>query len=399
MTNSLIEDKNTANYTGFSLVSGGLIYKLTSVFRGKGDTRKGIRRTAFALVIITWLPVCILALLNGTLNDDNTTISFFEDFLFHIRFLFVVPFLILIEKIVDHSFIEYIKNSDYLIPDSQQERFNRMVKRLDKLTDSYWPEIIILIVIYSLIYFNWEALTTFNGGRNYLLHKGTTELNAAGWYYLLVSSPILVLLIFRWLWRWVIWVYSVINISRFKLQTDPFHADQMAGLSYINLSALNFSFVMVAISAIIAADLGINIIYHDVVLKSYFMPISFYLVILTILLYAPFTLFMPLLLKAKSYGVRKFGNLIRKHNRDYAEKWIEGSPSNDEKILGSIDNSSLADINGSYGPIQGLKIVPISSKMFILSFLLNALPFIPLVFTYYSIADLFKILTSSVFGG
>jgi len=392
-------DKYTANYDGFSLVSGGLIYKFTSVFRGKSNSKKGRINTAVALAIICWVPVSILALIAGTLNDDSTTISFFEDFLFHIRYLFVVPFLILIEPMVNQSFVEYVKNSDYLIPDDQQEKFNRLVNRLDKLTNSYIPELLVLIVIYVLIFIDWNSLSIFNSGRNYLSYKGTFELNPAGWYYILVSVPVLQLLIIRWVWRWIIWAYSAIMISKFKLQIDPLHADQMAGLAYINLSPLNFSFILIGLSTILAAAIGIDIIYHNAVLKTYLFPIVIYLCLLPTILYSPLLFFMPFLIKAKSWGIRQFGNLIRKHNIDYRAKWIDGNPPKDDHLLGTMDNSSLADINGSYGPVQGLKLVPVDTKLLLLSFVLNLLPFIPLVFTYYSIFDLFKILTTSVFEG
>ena len=73
----MIEKENqSADFTGFSLVSGGFFYKLTSFLRNdkKGN---GLKRTAIALVLITWLVMCVLSLLSGTLDDDSTTIYFF----------------------------------------------------------------------------------------------------------------------------------------------------------------------------------------------------------------------------------------------------------------------------------------------------------------------------------
>jgi len=55
-----------------------------------------------------------------------------------------------------------------------------------------------------------------------------------------------------------------------------------------------------------------------------------------------------------------------------------------------MDNSSLADINVGYAPIQGIRLLPVNFKMISFSFALNVLPYLPLVFTYYSPADLFK---------
>lgn len=396
MEENTLDSKTSANYDGFSLVSGGLIYSITKIFRKNAKPGKVLLHTAIALAIITWLPICIFALIGGTLDVDDASINFFEDFLMHVRFLVVVPFLILIEKIVDRSFVSYIKNSDDLIPDSQQKKFNALVSRLNRMTDSYIPEILMLIIVYGSIILTWNISPDTAQGRNYILNALGDNLSLAGWYYLVISMPIFQLLVFRWLWRWFVWLYSVIAISKFKLHVDPLHADQMGGLEYMNLVPLMFSFILMAPSLVLSAIIGIDIIYNDAVLKSFSFQIVVYIVLFPILIYLPLLIFMPFLLQAKSFGILKFGSLLRRHNNDYVNKWIDNFEANKKGLLGSMDHSSLADINGSYGPVGGIKIMPIDLKLIALSFLLNTLPYLPLVFTYYSVKDLINMLIQSV---
>lgn len=390
-------ETKTSDYTDFSLVSGGLIYSLTSVFRKNSSNQKALKRTAIGLIAITWIPLCILSLFEGTLHDTDLTISFFEDFSLHIRLLFVVPFLILIESFVDQAFIGYVKNTDKITPDLHQPKFNRLLKQLNKLSDSYIPEIFFLVIIYSLIYFNWDSLDIFSSGQNYLSHENTHQLNLAGWYYLFVCAPIFQLLIFRWLWRWIIWIYSVIRISRMELQVDPLHADNMAGLEYINIVPLAFSYILIAISAIFSAHIGNDIVYNGALLTQYTIPILAYIFILPVILYAPLLLFLPFLVKAKIYGIQNFGNLIRRHNKDYKNVWIEGNGKAGEQLLGTMDNSSLNDINGSYGFVKDMQFIPINTKMILLSFIMNIIPYLPLVFTYYTANELFNDFLKSIF--
>ena len=384
-----------ANYQNFSLVKGGLIYKVSTLFR-KGNKERELIHTAIALTVITWFVLCVLALLEGTLDDNEQTISFFEDFLVHVRFLFVVPFLVLIENTVDRAFIGYIQNADRLIPNSEQTRYNALVRTINRLTDSYLPEVVVLIVLFGYILFQWPHLSIFDSGRNYL--AAGDQLNMAGWYYMLVCIPIFQLLVFRWLWRWAVWVYSIIRISRFKVQIDPLHADKMAGLEFFNIVPLTLSYVLIAPSAIFAAHIGIDIIYNDTLLTSYVMSIAAYVFLLPILLYAPLCLFIPQLIGAKIYAIQNFGNIIREHNEAYKEVWIEKNKPKKEELLGTMDNSSLADINGSYGPGQAQQLVPINLRMTVLSFAMNVLPYIPLVFTYYPPMQLFKDLLKSIVG-
>jgi len=391
-----MNEKNTTNHQGTSLVRGGLIHSLTSILRGK-SSGKDLQRIAAAFVLITWVPLCLLALWSGTLNDSGAMISFFDDFLIHVRFLLVVPFLILIEGFVDRSFVRYIETSSNFIPETQRDSFGQFIMRLEKLVRSYIPEILLLLMVYMMTILNWNEISVFRSGRNYFTDAQTNTLTAAGWYYLLICSPLLNLLLFRWTWRWMLWVYSIIKLSRFKLQIDPLHADQMAGLQYLNQCPVTLSFILMAPSAVLSAIIGMDIIYHDAVLSTYVVPITLYVVVLPIVLYAPLTLFMPLLIEAKHFGISYFGNLIRQHNKAYEEKWVAGDPPH-EPLLGSPDNSSLADINGSYTAVQGIKPVPIDFKMILLSFALNIIPYLPLVFTHYSATELFKMLVKNVIG-
>lgn len=390
-------ENESADYTGFSLVSGGLIYGLTGVFRGKNNEKKGRTRTALALVAITWFSLCIIALFEGTLQDSGQTINFFEDFLMHTRLLIVVPFLILIENLVDGAFLAYVKNSDSLIPNTQQDAYNRLVKRLDALTNSYIPEILILVIIYGLIIINWDSLSVFSSGRNYIIKENSHTLNVGGWYYLLVCSPIFQLLVFRWIWRWIVWIYSIIRISQFSLQVDPLHADKMGGLEYLNSVPLTLSYILVAPSAVLSAHIGIDIIYQGASLSAYVVPVSMYVFLLPLILFAPLLLFLPKLLKAKSYGVQRFGNLIRRHNKAYKDVWIDGEGKEGDSLLGTVDNSSLADINGSYASVQGMQLFPVNLKSLLISFGLNLLPYIPLIFTYYTASSLYHDLLKSIF--
>ena len=58
-------DQLSANYGGFSLVNGGLFYSLTSIFRGKEGSKQGLVRTAMAMAMLTWVPICIMATYGG----------------------------------------------------------------------------------------------------------------------------------------------------------------------------------------------------------------------------------------------------------------------------------------------------------------------------------------------
>ena len=393
------DNKRKVDREKFSLVTGGLIYSATSFLRGEYGDKKGLIRTAIALALVCWVPVCILAVLGGTLHDSSDTIDFFEDFLFHARYLVAVPFLILIEKTVDIALNGYLRQSECMIPEKLKPKFEVLVLKLDRLTNSHIPEIIALVFFYLIAFLNWDDLWLFDSGRNYLSIPGTDVLNAAGWYYILVASPIFQLVMFRWMWRLMIWIYSLISLSRFKLLTDPLHADQMAGLEFLNIVPLMFSKILFVLSFVLSAYIGIEIIYHGASLKEFIFHISLYVFFLPLLLYAPLIVFMPYLIRAKAFGIQVFGELLRMHNEAYLDKWIQGNNPENEPLLGSVDHSSLADLNGSYAPVSEMKIAPINMKSVVQSFAINVIPFLPLWFSLYSGKEIFQHVFHSLVGG
>jgi hypothetical protein len=395
---SISKSNLSANYDGFSLVSGGLIYSVTTFFQKSKDPQKNRRKRALIFAVITWLPLFLLVLISASFSAENGFLSFINDFETHLRFLFAIPFLILIEQMVDKAFIDYTKTSEKLIVEGQQKALFKLIQTIDKLSNLYLPEIVILVSIYVLVFLRWNDPTLFDSGKNYLVDLQNGSFKPAGIYYLFISFPIFQLLLFRWLWRWVIWIYSIFKISRFKFHVEAANIDKVAGLTYLNLVPLQFSFIFFALSVVLASDLGYDIVNEGATLQSYIIDILFFVICVPIVLYAPLLLFSPLMVKTKSAAIHQMGSLVARHNHNYMNKWVYGPVTPKEPLLGSVDNSSLSDINGGFDPVINMKIIPVNFKMFLLSCIVLLAPFVPLVFTYYSFMDLFRMILKSAFG-
>jgi hypothetical protein len=183
------------------------------------------------------------------------------------------------------------------------------------------------------------------------------------------------------------------------LKIEASHADQMAGLEYMGLVPMTFCFLSLAFSAMFSALAGEDIIYNGATLKEYYYPILFFVISIPVVIHLPLLAMIPNLLKAKTRAMNKFSSLIQYHNNLYREKWMEGQLPKDDHILGSLDNSSMADINGSYQQaVKDMSIVPINQKSIIGMVLMLLIPFLPLLFTQYSLKDLLLSLFQVVSG-
>jgi hypothetical protein len=371
----------------YSLVSGGLIYSVMKKLDilQKGDPR--LMKSAILFAAITWLPLAIMTMIDGTFAGENVTLTFIEDFTVHTRLLLVLPFLILIEKLIDPAYDDYLNSTRRLIDGKDESAFHAITQKADRLSNSWIPEIVFIIMIYTIFITNLDILDLSIS--RWSLDEGDGGIDLAGTYYLFFAIPFYQFLIARWAWRWVVWAYSVFKISRLNLRIEASHADQIAGLEYMGLVPMTFCFLSIGFSSIFSAIIAEDIIYDGATLKEYYYPILFFVILIPIVLHLPLLSMIPNMLKAKARAMNKFSSLIQYHNNLYREKWMEGQLPKDEQILGSLDNSSMSDINGSYQQaVKDMSLVPINQKSLIGMILLLLIPFLPLLFTMYSLKDL-----------
>lgn len=389
--------KTSAKYEDFSLVSGGLIYRLTTFSKKNRDPIKGLRRRTIILTAVAWIPLFAIILISSYFDKDQIVIHFLKDFEIQLRLLIVIPFLVLIEKVVNTSFVNYVKTSDDLIINEEQARYNDLVIKINNLSNLYFPEIFTLILIYVFLFYQLSIGSLGEFQKDYLFNADSKNLTIAGYYFFFISFPVFQLLLSRWVWRWIIWVYSIIKISKFNFKIEAVNADGMGGLYYLNTVPLTFSLIFLCFSIMIASSFGYDIINEGQSLKSFSLDILFFIIGIPCVVYFPLLFFMPLMMRVKKEGIVKMGGLVARHNSEYMNKWTNGDLPKDEALLGNVDHSSLSDINGGYAPVISMSVVPISKSIFLSSCIILALPFVPLVFTYYSLFDLIKLLLDQAF--
>jgi len=384
-----IRQLNWIDDNKYELVTGGLIDTIMVKLNFRSEENPGYIKRAIFYSAVTWFPLMLLSIFEGNLIDENVDINFLEDFLTHIRFLLVVPFLVMIERVVDNSLDNYVNSTHRIIEEKEEIKFGAITKRLQNLSDAFLPEVIFILIIGLIIFTNWSSLEFSQSKWNLRREELGSDFSIAGIYYLFISIPIYELLLIRWFWRWCIWTYSVFKFSRLNYNIESTHADKMAGMEYLNIVPFNFGIVALSLAAITSALLGIGIVYFNHSLTEYYYLILAFIIVIPVTIYLPLLLFIPALIKAKIRGISYFGSLIQHHNVLYKLKWMSGSMPENENILGSLDNSSMADINGAYQQsISEMSSIPINLRMMISVMLILIIPFIPLLGTMYTFGEL-----------
>ncbi len=375
----------------FSLASGGRLFE----FLRRLDVRqKGMPRVAqrvITLILIVWVPLLLLSLIQGFAFGRQVAEPLLNDLDINIRCLVVVPLLIMAEFTVDPELAGVIKqfiNSD-LVPPREIPRFESALHATARLRDSSWVEIALMVVALVVSY---QAINAgLHDGRSSWLGtiSGTTEhMTIAGWWYGLVSGPIQRFLLYRWVWRLLIWCVLLWRISRLDLILRPTHPDRAGGLLFFGYGQVSFTLVILAASAIASAHVGERIIWQSGDLGSYKVLLAGFIALCMVLILGPLVVFNRKLWAAKVRGLQQYGLLGGKYTASFDKKWIRRE-AEDQPLLGTGDIQSLADLGNSYENICKMKIVPVSRGVVLGVLAAAVAPLLPLLLFHFSVEDLF----------
>lgn len=73
---------------------------------------------------------------------------------------------------------------------------------------------------------------------------------------------------------------------------------------------------------------------------------------------------------------------------EFRRKWIDGQPDAEERLVGSGDIQSLADLSNSFNVVRDMRLVPFSRTTVLQLALLTALPLAPLTLTMIPLEEL-----------
>lgn len=386
----MAEEHQDLDPDDFAFVRGGPLRRLALRL---GLAHAGTPRRLLKVVLflfLTWVPLALLSLIAGNAYGDSVKVSFIHDPEVHARFLVVVPLLELAELVVAVSLATQARHLSEMgiVPAREQGRFAAARDQAIALRGVWFAEgtILVLSLTMSLVS---RLFLGFSEGESSWERLGPT-LSAAGWWYMLVSLPVLFFFLLRWGWVFVAWSWFLFKVSRLDLELTPTHPDRTGGLGFIGWGLASFAPVLMAFSTVISAAFADEILHNGESLQSLKYHAVIFLITALVVLHAPLLAFSGKLSRCRFTGLLEFGALIWRHDRAFDEKWIKGHPgANHESILGSQDVQSLADVATCYEHIDRMWPLPFDTKAFAVLVLSVLLPMIPLLGTQIPLQEIF----------
>jgi hypothetical protein len=368
----------------FSLVLGGPLYQLYLRNRLARAPLDLLERRIAVFIVVGWLPLLVATTIAGT-AFAGPKVPFVYDIEAHVRFLLVLPLLLVAEVLVHrrvHRVVEQFVERGIVAPEDRA-RFDAISESTLRLRNSMAVEIALLVASTFLGYWIWRQQIAAQVATWYMTPDpaGGRTLTAAGWWYAFVSLNLLRFILFRWYYRLVIWYVFLWRVARLPLRLNALHPDGAAGLGFLAGSLHALTPLMFAQTVMAAGTIAGHILNEGMALPAFRVEIAGILVFVIALAVLPLIFFSPAIWRARRQDLRAYGMLSMRYVDEFRDKWIRGTPPPDERLVGSGDIQSLADLGNAFEAVSRTGVLPVRLRAIFSIAVIVALPFLPLTLT------------------
>jgi hypothetical protein len=369
------------------LTQGGPYYRLVQRLHALWPS--GVARNWwFALLL--WLPIALGEIVRALRQQPADAVM--HDVSVHVRILFSLPVILVAERMIDatcRGTVGAMYNGELC----DRDALDRIVDRAEHMRDAWWPELLLLLVALTGGQLTqWGIVDGFAGDA-----LGVQWSFPRVWYTM-IALPMLQFVMWRWLWRWLIWSIVLARIARLQLAVLATHPDHAGGLEPLGWPLSAFSVFVVAISAILSAAWGTQVIAHRVQLPTLVPELIVFLLAVFAIALGPLLMFCGHLHRGRRRTLFEYTDLARDYTLRFHEKWIVRRTAEDSP-LGSPDIQSLNDLNGSFQVIRETTMFPFGPRKIIALLVAALLPMVPLLASTMTLQQVTERIVKTVLGG
>jgi len=358
--------------------------------REPGDRR--VLRLAIGLAAIAWLPLAVLSAVAGDLIHMPGSGSFLQDYAVHARCLIAIPLLVLAELncIPRLSTIARHFGDSALIRDADRGRFDAALASTRRLRDSTWSEFIVLLIAYLIVaaiaLCGSQLFPAWQGAHS----NGLTRYSPAGWWNLLVSLPLLLVLLLGWIWRLLLWTRLLWLISRLDLHLLVSHPDHAGGLMFAAYSVRAWVLPALVPGVVVAGTIANRVVHEGASLLSFKFMMLGVAAGVVVLFTAPLMVFNQQLMRAWNRGVLRYGDITDRVGHEFESEWLAHARKFPDDPLKTGAFSATTDLYSIVANVYQMKLLLVDPKSVISLGVFALLPYLPLILMTESLAVLLK---------
>ena len=193
-------------------------------------------RRAAIFVALAWGVPFILSLIAGRAFGPAASHPYLIDFGAWARFFIAVGLFLLAEQQVEYGLqgkLGQLVRAPILAPTSFEAAANAVVQAL-KLRSSNIAEIVCLgLAIAGALAWLAKLIGADSSTWAVQVADDGAHMTLAGWWSVICSAPLFYFLLFRGLWRYIVWAMLLWRISSLELRLVATHPDGKGGLAFL----------------------------------------------------------------------------------------------------------------------------------------------------------------------
>jgi hypothetical protein len=280
--------------------------------------------------------------------------------------------------------IQHLKTSG-ILPEGGRTQYSIAQDNLLRRRDSIWPDIVIIVLAFLISFLAKPGYGDTEMGKisTWLWITEDKSLSAiyAGWWYFIISAPLAQILLYRWIWRFIIWIGFLYRVSRIQLALLPTHGNLTGGLGILSNGQVAFVIVFFAFGTLLSSGIAHEILVNGSNWKEMQPVIYGFVAISVTAIAAPLLLFTQKLINAKRHGYREYGALGYRLSNAFDKRWNQKDAPMEQgkEILTAVGPSALADYNAIYETISDMHAFPMKVRTIAIMAVILYVPFAPLI--------------------
>jgi hypothetical protein len=380
MGSAITELMSKNNPTHFPLFEGGPFAKLQAPLRLTGEEQRHVWRRMIFAVMATWVPLAVLAAVQGRAIGLNWRESMLLDVAMYARFLVALPLLILATlgcqrklQAVVHHFLDA-----ELVKETERESFFANITAMLRWRDSVVAAVVMVaLAVVDAVAFGTVSVAQVPDSWRVVGPAGHRSLSLAGWWLVAVCEPLYEITMMQFFYRVALWWRFLWKTSRLELHLNAAHPDGAGGLAFLGMVLPTFQLPLFAIASSGAGTLANLMLLMGVSFVSFQYAIAASAVVLVVLMAGPLVFFKGQLGNVKQRAVLGCGALAGRQLRAFEEKWLGPSPPAVGEMLRAPDFSAVGNFNPTVTAIQKMNTLPFWPKQLVPLVVSALFPYLP----------------------
>ena len=335
---------------------------------------------ALVVLIVGWAPLVVLVILQSVFGREWLVTSFVKDFGVHARSLVGAPFFVFAEVVCLPRLTVIANNfvTSGILVGEERRHYERAVSSTRKLMGSTLMEVLGLIICGMAVALPIFYLPQFNLPHWYLPFPADQNgFSLAGWWYALVSLPVLLVLVLGWFWRAIVWARFLWLMANARLRLVAAHPDAAGGLKFLDASLTAYMPVAFTLGIVTAGSVANRVLHQGASIVQVQKSIYGLTALVLLLFVAPMVVFVFKLRFGKVDALVHYGTLAHEVGLEFEKKWLSGSTKVDQEALGVPDFSATTDLYQVVSNVYSMRALPFEVRTVLALLVSTLLPFVP----------------------